>query len=109
MSTVTSVNASDVVIALLNIFVPSVLCFFNRSSPEFSGFKNPKGIYRTKNGELYIADTGAKTVFRFDKNYKYVRQYNKAETGSTDITTNVSARNRTNDLFNIFFIFCLLT
>lgn len=42
---------------------------------KFSGFKTPKGIYRTKTGELYIADSGAKTVFRFDKDYNYVRQY----------------------------------
>lgn len=44
---------------------------------QFAGFKNPKGIYRTKAGELYIADTGAKTVFRLDKNYRYVRQYDR--------------------------------
>jgi hypothetical protein len=44
---------------------------------NFSGFNSPKGIYRTKEGELYIADSSAKTVFRFSKDYKYVCQYDK--------------------------------
>lgn len=44
---------------------------------NFEGFNTPKGIYRTNEGELYIADTGAKTVFRFTKDYKFVRRYDK--------------------------------
>lgn len=48
-------------------------------SKDFKGFDTPKGIYRTAEGELYIADTGARTVYRFDKNYNYVRQYDKPD------------------------------
>lgn len=44
---------------------------------NFTGFNTPKGIYRTNNGEIYVADAGAKTVFRFSKDLKYVRQYDK--------------------------------
>ena len=47
------------------------------ASHEFTGFDTPKGIYRTNEGELYIADAGAKTVFRFTKNLEYVRRYDK--------------------------------
>lgn len=47
------------------------------ASEEFSGFDTPKGIFRTNEGELYIADTGAKTVFRFTKDYEYVRRYDR--------------------------------
>ena len=43
----------------------------------FDGFTTPKGIFRTNQGEIYVADTGAKTVFRFNKNLEFVRQYDK--------------------------------
>ncbi|WP_455950927.1 YIP1 family protein [Eubacterium sp.] len=47
------------------------------NSDEFTGFETPKGIFRTNEGELYIADSGAKTVFRFTKNFEFVRRYDK--------------------------------
>ncbi len=46
-------------------------------SKDFKGFTTPKGIYRTNEGELYIADAGARTVYRFTKDYQYVRQYDE--------------------------------
>ena len=46
-------------------------------SKDFEGFNSPKGIFRTNSGELYIADVGAKTVFRFTKDFKFVRRYDK--------------------------------
>lgn len=70
-------NARIVVYSLDTEKVVKILNKDSIADAKFSGFKNPKGIYRSKNGELYIADTGAKTVFRFDKNYKYVRQYDR--------------------------------
>lgn len=47
------------------------------NNKDFGGFNTPKGIYRTKDGELYVADTAAKTVFKFSKNYEFVRRYDK--------------------------------
>lgn len=47
------------------------------NSDEFTGFETPKGIFRTNEGELYIADSGAKTVFRFTKDFEFVRRYDK--------------------------------
>lgn len=70
-------NARIIVYSLDTEKVVKVINKNSVSDAKFSGFKNPKGIYRTKSGELYIADTGAKTVFRFDKNYRYVRQYDR--------------------------------
>ena len=46
-------------------------------SKDFTGFNTPKGIFRTNEGEIYVADTGAKTVFRFTKNFEYVRRYDR--------------------------------
>lgn len=50
-------------------------------SKDFSGFESPKGMYLTKTGEIYIADTGAKTVFKFKKvnndKYEYLRRYDR--------------------------------
>lgn len=70
-------NARIVIYSLDNEKVVKVIDKNSINDNKFEGFKNPKGIYRTKNGELYVADTGAKTVFRFDKDYKYVRRYDK--------------------------------
>lgn len=47
------------------------------NNKNFTGFNTPKGIFRTNEGEIYIADAGAKTVFRFTKDFEYVRQYDK--------------------------------
>ena len=44
---------------------------------NFEGFNTPKGIYRTKDGEIYVADASAKTVFRFSKDYKFERRYDR--------------------------------
>ena len=46
-------------------------------SKDFTGFDTPKGIFRTNEGETYVADTGAKTVFRFTKDFEYVRRYDR--------------------------------
>ena len=46
-------------------------------SKDFMGFDTPKGIFRTNEGEIYVADTGAKTVFRFTKDFEYVRRYDR--------------------------------
>lgn len=50
-------------------------------SKDFSGFESPKGMYLTKTGEIYIADTGAKTVFKFKKvnndKYEYLKRYDR--------------------------------
>ena len=43
----------------------------------FPGFDKPKGVFLTEKGELYVADPGKKTVFKFDKNGKYVRRYDR--------------------------------
>ena len=47
------------------------------ASKDFAGFDTPKGIFRTNAGEIYVADGGAKTVFRFSKNFEYVRRYDE--------------------------------
>lgn len=60
--------------------VVSILDNNSVNNQNFTGFNTPKGIYRTNEGELYVADAGAKTVFRFSKDLKYVRQYDKPNT-----------------------------
>lgn len=70
-------NARIVIYDLNTEKVVNILNKKTITDKKFSGFNTPKGIYRTKDGELYIADAGAKTVFRFDKDFKYVRQYDR--------------------------------
>ncbi len=51
------------------------------ASKDFTGFESPKGMFLTKTGEIYISDTGAKTVFKFkkvnNKKYEYLRRYDR--------------------------------
>ncbi len=44
---------------------------------KFSGFDKPSGLFISKKGELFVADPGAKTVFKFDKNGDYERRYDR--------------------------------
>lgn len=46
----------------------------------FTGFSNPSGIYRTEEGDLYVADSGEKTVYKFDKNLNFVTRFDKPQT-----------------------------
>ena len=49
----------------------------NVNNKDFIGFKSPSGVYISDKDELYVADPGQKTVFRFDKDGKYVRRYDR--------------------------------
>lgn len=67
-------------IVIYNLYTEETVGIINADTvqdDQFGGFDNPKGIYRTKDGEIYVADAGAKTVFRFSKDYKFVRRYDK--------------------------------
>ncbi len=46
---------------------------------DFSGFDKPSGVFVTEEGELFVADPGAKTVFKFDKHGKYVRRFDRPQ------------------------------
>ncbi|MCR5703503.1 MAG: YIP1 family protein [Eubacterium sp.] len=52
------------------------------ASGQEKKFESPKGIYLTQKGDLYVADSTAKTVYRFKKqnnqyDFYYVRQYDR--------------------------------
>ena len=58
----------------------------NDNIPEFSGevsgFDTPKGIYLTNDGYLYVADSAAKTVYKFKKaedsyDFSYEKKYDR--------------------------------
>ncbi|MDE7299223.1 MAG: YIP1 family protein, partial [Lachnospiraceae bacterium] len=44
------------------------------------GFTNPRGIFVTEEGDLYVADTGAKTVFRFSRAFELKEAFEKPDT-----------------------------
>lgn len=44
---------------------------------DFTGFTTPKGIFRTQDGTLYVADVGGKAVYKFDANYNFIRAFEK--------------------------------
>ena len=46
---------------------------------SYSEFQTPKGIYVTENGDIYVADSKAKVVFVFDKNWELIRKLEKPQ------------------------------
>ena len=44
---------------------------------KFEGFDKPSGLFISEKGELFVADPGKKTVFKFDKNGDYERRYDR--------------------------------
>lgn len=40
-------------------------------------FQTPKGLFIADDGYIYVADSSAKTVFKLDKDYNYVTQFDK--------------------------------
>lgn len=67
-------------IVIFDLNTEKVVKVINKQTVEskyFTGFDTPKGIFRTNEGEIYVADTGAKTVFRFTKDFEYVRRYDR--------------------------------
>lgn len=49
---------------------------------EYEGFATPRGIFVTKTGDIYVTDAGAKSIFRFDKNFNFISSFGKPETPS---------------------------
>jgi len=44
---------------------------------EYEGFLNPRGVFVTKEGNIYIADPSAKMVFRFDSEFNFIESFSK--------------------------------
>lgn len=49
---------------------------------ENENLKNPRGVFVTKNGEIYVADPSAKMVFRFDKEFNLLQSIGRPTTPS---------------------------
>lgn len=49
---------------------------------EYLEFMNPRGVFVTKKGDIYVADPSAKVVFRFDKNFNFLESFAKPDTPS---------------------------
>jgi tetratricopeptide (TPR) repeat protein len=48
----------------------------------YEEFMNPKGVFVTKKGDIYVADPRAKKVFHFDKEFNFLEGFAKPETPS---------------------------
>jgi len=44
--------------------------------------KNPRGVFVTSNGDIYVADPTAKMVFRFDKDFNLVQSFDRPSSPS---------------------------
>ncbi|MDF2538666.1 MAG: integral rane protein [Herbinix sp.] len=48
----------------------------------YEGMTNPRGVYVTKKGDIYVADPSAKMVFRFDKAFNFIESFGRPEAPS---------------------------
>ncbi len=46
---------------------------------KYSGFRSPKGVYVTAEGDIYVSDPAAKAVFRFDKTLAHVQTFTRPD------------------------------
>lgn len=48
-----------------------------KSEIKLDQFQSPKGLFIAEDGTIYVADSAAKTVFKLDKDYNYITQFDK--------------------------------
>lgn len=51
-------------------------------SLAYEEFTTPKGVFVTDKGDIYVADVGAKKVFRFDKDFNLIESFGRPEAPS---------------------------
>lgn len=44
---------------------------------KYEDFNTPRGVFVTKAGDLYVADSAAKSVFRFNKDFELIEKFEK--------------------------------
>lgn len=49
---------------------------------EHEQFMNPRGVFVTKDGDIYVADPSAKKIFRFDSKFELIESFGKPNTPS---------------------------
>jgi len=53
----------------------------------YSEFRSPRGIFITEDDELYVADSVAEAVFKFDLDGTFIEKFTKPESVSLEVTT----------------------
>lgn len=71
---------------------------------EFEGFKSPKGVYVTDDGNLYVADAKAESIFRFDANGSHIETFGRPTDRSYGNTPYNPARVAVDSKKNMFII-----
>ncbi len=49
---------------------------------EYEGLTNPRGVFVTENGNIYVADPSAEAVFLFDRSFTFLAKYDRPKTPS---------------------------
>lgn len=49
---------------------------------EYEGFSKPRGIFVNKEGNIYVADPSAKSIFLFDKEFNHITTFTKPDAPS---------------------------
>lgn len=49
---------------------------------QYEGMMNPRGIFVTEEGNIYVADPSAKAVFVFDKAFQFLQRFDRPSTPS---------------------------
>jgi hypothetical protein len=48
----------------------------------YTEMKNPRGVFVTKKGDIYVADPSAKMVFAFDKDFNFLQSFGRPQSPS---------------------------
>lgn len=70
----------------------------------YEEFQAPKGIHVSENGDIYIADSKAKAVFIFDKNFELIKKIERPDVpafGETPFEPSKISANESGDLYII--------
>ncbi|MBP1756609.1 MAG: integral rane protein, partial [Firmicutes bacterium] len=49
---------------------------------EYEGLLNPRGVFVTEDGNIYVADPSAKAIFLFDRDFTFLAKYGRPDTPS---------------------------
>lgn len=71
---------------------------------ENESLQNPKGVFVTKAGDIYVADPTAKSVFRFNKEFKLIERFDKPDAPSFSETKYEPIRVAVDNIGNMYIV-----
>lgn len=71
---------------------------------EYEGFMNPRGVFVTGEGHIYVADPSAKLIFRFNEKFELIESFGKPDTPSFADTAFEPLRVAVDNIGNMYIV-----